>query len=127
MFPLHTDSWEENNDTEKTWSEWKETYLAAHKSRENCLRAADDADGNNFGTANSATTPNSDHKVTFQNRPPTIPYGTPDCLDSYLTTISDDVANAATAGSLDDADIYKMDKILNTPTLANATLVKEVA
>ena len=40
--------------------------------------------------------------------------------------MSDAVANAATARSLDTADISSMDKSLKTLTLANAALVKEV-
>ena len=41
--------------------------------------------------------------------------------------MSDAVANAATAGSLFSADISRMGKSLETLTLANATLVREVA
>ena len=40
------------------------------------------------------------------------------------TKMSDDVANAATSGSLDDADISSMAKTLEILTLANSTLVK---
>ena len=72
-----------------------------------------------------ATTINNDHRVTFQY-PHTIPEDTLKRLDSYLNNMSDSVANAATAGSLDDADISSMAKSLETPTLANSTLVREV-
>ena len=41
--------------------------------------------------------------------------------------MSDAFANAATTGSLDAADIYRMDKSLKTLTLADTTLVKDVA
>ena len=125
---LHTtDAWEEKNDVDKTWSEWKETYLAAHKYHKNHFGAAGDAGGNDFCTANAATNPNSDHKVTFQDRPPNFPNGKLDRLDSYLTNMSDTVSNAVISGSLEAADISNMAKILETLTLANATLVKEVA
>ena len=80
-------------------------------TKTNCLRAAVDAGGNNFGKDNAATTPTSDRQVTFQ-RPPTIPDDTLDQSDSYLTNISDAVANAATAGSLDATDISSMAKSL---------------
>ena len=62
-FSRTTDAWEYKNDVDKTWSEWKETYLAAHESRENRLRDAGDTGGHNFGMANSATTPTSDCEV----------------------------------------------------------------
>ena len=126
-FPHTNDAWEEKNDVYKTWSEWKETYLAAHNSREKRLRVAGDVGGHNFGTANAATTPTSDRQVTFQYRPHTIPYETLERLYSYLTNVSDAIVNAATAGSLYAADISSMAKIFDTLTLANATLVKEVA
>ena len=29
-FPQATDAWEEKTDEDKTWSEWKDTYLAAN-------------------------------------------------------------------------------------------------
>ena len=48
-------------------------------------------------------------------------------LDSYLNNISDAVANAATARYLNDAEISSMAKSLETLTLANTTLVIEVA
>ena len=125
-FPRTTDAWEEKNNVEKMWSEWKDTYLADHESRENSLRSAGKAGGHNFGTANSATTPTSDHRVTFQehNRPPTIPNETLDSLHSYLLNMLDAVANASTDRSLDAADISRMAKILKTLTINNATLVK---
>ena len=111
----------------KTWSECKETYLATHEYIYNCLRDAGDANGNNFGTDNAATTPTSDRQFTLQDRPPTILDDTLDRVDFYLTNMSNAVANADTAGSLDAADISSISKSLETLTLANATLVKEVA
>ena len=88
-FSRTTDAWEEKNDVDKTWSEWKETYLAAHKYHKNHFGAAGDAGGNDFCTANAATNPNSDHKVTFQDRPPNFPNGKLDRLDLYLINMSD--------------------------------------
>ena len=108
------------------WSDWKDTYLAAHKSREKRLRAAGDADGHNFGTANVTTIPTNACQFTFQDTH-NIPEDTLGRLDSYLKNISDAVANTATAGSLYAADISSMVKSLETLTLANATLVREVA
>ena len=126
-FPRTTDAWEENNYVDKTWSEWKETYLSDHEYRNNCLLAAGDASGNNFGTANAATTRPSDRQVAFQDRPPTIPDDTLYRLDLYLTNMSDAFSNPYTARSLDAADISSTAKSLETLTLSNAALVKKVA
>ena len=108
------------------WAEWKDTYLAANKSFENRLRIAGDTGGQNFGTANAATTPTNYQQFTIQY-PHTIPEDTLELLDSYLNNISDAVANVATAGSQDATDISSMAKSLKSLTLANATLVREVA
>ena len=119
-----TDALEEKSYVYKTWSKWKETYLSAHKSCKNYLRSAGDAGSQNFGTANTATTPTSDLQVAFQGLPHTIPNETLELLDSYLTNMSDAVANAATAGSLYATDIYSMARSLKTLNLANTILVK---
>ena len=103
--PHATEACEEKTDADKTCSEWKETYLVAHESRENRLRSAGESGGHNFGTSNTATNPTNDHQVTFQDHH-TIPYDALERLKSYLTNMSDAVANAATAGSLDAAEIF---------------------
>ena len=72
------------------------------------------------------TTPTNDQQVTIQD-PHTIPEDTLECLESYLNIMSEAVANAATAGYLDIAEISSMAKSLDTLTLANRTLVREVA
>ena len=64
-FSQATDEWEEKTDEDKTWAEWKDTYLATNKSRENRLRAAVDIGRQHFGTANAATTPTNDQQVTI--------------------------------------------------------------
>ena len=79
---------------------------------------AGNAGGHNFVTAKAATTPTNDHQVTFQD-PHTIPEDTLEHLDSYLTKISNAVANEATEGSLDASDISSMSKSLDTLTLFN--------
>ena len=125
-FPRATDSREDKTDKDKTWAKWKDTYLTTNKSCENFLRAAGDTGGQNFGTENATSTTTNDQQVTIQD-PHTIPRDNFEHLDSYLNKISDNVANAATTGSLDAADIYSMAKSLETLTLANTTLVREVA
>ena len=125
-FPRAMDAWEEKTDEYKTWAELKDDYLAANDPRENRLRAVGDIGGQTFGTANAAATTTNDQQVTIQD-PHTIPEDTLEPLDSYLNNVSDDVANAATSGSLDAADISSMAKTLETLTLANAAMVREVA
>ena len=124
--PRATDAWEEKTDEDKTWAEWKDTYPAENESRENFLCAAGDTGGQHSGTSNAATTLTNDQQVKIQE-PHTIPEDTLERLDSYLNNMSDAVANAATAGSLDAADISIMAKSLKTLNLAKATLVREVA
>ena len=58
-FPQATDTWEEKTDKNKTWYEWKDTYLAANESLENSLCAAGDT-GKKIGMANAAATPTND-------------------------------------------------------------------
>ena len=113
-------------DEDKTWAEWKENYLTAKKSCENRLCAAGNIGGQHFGTANAAPTPTNDQLVTIQETH-TITEDTLEHLDSYLNNMSDAVANAATSGSLSAADISSMAKSLETLTLANATIIREVA
>ena len=48
-------------------------------------------------------------------------------LDLYLTNMYNAVANAATVGSLDAADISRMTKNLDTLTVVKSNLVKEAA
>ena len=125
-FPQATDAWEEKNDEDKTWAEWKDAYLAANKSHENRLCAAGYTGGQSFSTANAAATPTNNQQVTIQE-PHTISEDNLERLDSYFNNMSDAVANATTAGFLDAADISSMSKILETLTLSNATPVIEVA
>jgi hypothetical protein len=53
-FPHTTELWEELDPADMTWAARKTAYLAAHKKRDNCLRAAGGADYQ--GQANSAHT-----------------------------------------------------------------------
>ena len=104
----------------------EDTYLSANKSCENRLHIAGDTGGQNFGTANAATTPTNDQQVTIQE-PHTIIEDTLERLDFYLNNMSDTVANAATLGSLDAAGISSIANSLETLTLDNSKLVREVA
>ena len=70
--------------------------------------------------------PTNDHQVTFQD-PHTITEDTLERLDSYLNKMSNAIANAATAGSIDATDISSKAKSLETLILSNETLVREVA
>ena len=56
-FPQTTDAWEEKTYEDKTWAEWKGTYLTANESRENRLRAAGDTGGGGGGLARPTPPP----------------------------------------------------------------------
>ena len=123
--PRSTYAWEEEIDKDKTWFEWKDTCLTVNKSRENRRRSAGDTRSQNVGTANAATTTTNNQQVTIQE-PHIIPENKLELQDSYFNKMSDAVANAPTSGSLYGTDIAIMSKILETPTLTNANMVREV-
>ena len=65
-FPRAADAWEEKTGELKTWDKWKDTYLAANESCENCVCAAGDTGVQNVVTTNSATTLPMTNKLQYK-------------------------------------------------------------
>ena len=130
-YPRTTEVWEELDDGDKTWLEWKDAYINAFDSRERRLQAAGEQ-GGNFGSANAATALPATSRTSDAGAAP--PPETFDKLDAYLDNMSDALANAATVGGVNNSSLDSLVESLATAiancatlTATNARLVKEIA
>ena len=101
-----SEDWERLPSANKTWTEWKKTFLRAHRER---LRLIQAAGGTTIGNANSAG-----------GQRGTLPSPTTERLDSYL----DNLANAATQDSGQLALLLESNKTLITQ---NRLLAEQLA